>query len=490
MKDQKNWDLGKIFTNKVTITLSEKEMNEVYQKQKRLLDINEIKEVMHELEIGEILRFCHYPYPSHHYFQNEKIEEAEEYLLEQEDLMLAIYDKFEEYQLSHHSVSQENMLDAAKRVLQHFGEEHPDFLEAYETIDVIAYKKYQKDWIECQDFSEEYLNEIKERYKKYKEQYYPISCYSFHEYIDQFGFDGMCYTGIDEFINAEYQDSVYMNSLLTEEEYEKYLNNVSLYVWKDIVLVQGSLSVEKFPISGEISDQYYQADDFLKAVSKKLGVATNKIKTYIMNGITFDSKEISFDPEECGCYIKGILQLTPERKESLVKNEIKEIKDMVYDLPYGGFRDADAVLVRIMDSVGLRSAGFTDNIFEIWDSSSDKKSVERLFKEFTHCEFLEFLKKSKDTLYSVKLTYEVHCWLYDKINYRGACEIYVLMDSFEKILANWSPEAIKADKAHFFSDLIDVTNNYFSKIGIDAIIEKKDFDYLLNQFAEILKIRR
>ena len=276
---------------------------------------------------------------------------------------------------------------------------------------------------------------------------------------------------------------------LTQSALEDY-NERIVNVWKDIVLVQGSLSVEKFPISGEISDQYYQADDFLKAVSKKLGVATNKIKTYIMNGITFDSKEISFDPEECGCYIKGILQLTPERKESLVKNEIKEIKDMVYDLPYGGFRDADAVLVRIMDSVGLRSAGFTDNIFEIWDSSSDKKSVERLFKEFTHCEFLEFLKKSKDTLYSVKLTYEVHRWLYDKINYRGACEIYVLMDSFEKILANWSPEAIKADKAHFFSDLIDVTNNYFSKIGIDAIIEKKDFDYLLNQFAEILKIRR
>ena len=43
---------------------------------------------------GDILRYCHFRYPSYHYLRDERIEDAEEDLLKNEDLMLDIYERF------------------------------------------------------------------------------------------------------------------------------------------------------------------------------------------------------------------------------------------------------------------------------------------------------------------------------------------------------------------------------------------------------------
>ena len=107
----------------LVITLSNKELNEAYREQKRIFDINEVREVLHGWNIGDILHCCYFPYPSYHYLQEEKIEEAEEKLLENEELMLDIYDrkKFGDYHAQGCSSYGKNMDDACMECLVQFG---------------------------------------------------------------------------------------------------------------------------------------------------------------------------------------------------------------------------------------------------------------------------------------------------------------------------------------------------------------------------------
>jgi hypothetical protein len=79
------------------------------------------------------------------------------------------------------------------------------------------------------------------------------------------------------------------------------------FTWKDVVEINGKHYAEEFPISGLMdSEDVYQIDDFLESVGRKYNVYPGNIKTYMMDGIAFDSKEVEFGAESCGCYINGI----------------------------------------------------------------------------------------------------------------------------------------------------------------------------------------
>lgn len=79
------------------------------------------------------------------------------------------------------------------------------------------------------------------------------------------------------------------------------------FTWKDIVEIDGKYYAEEFPISGLMdSEDVYQIDDFLESVGRKYNVYPGNIKTYMMDGIDFDPKEVEFGAESCGCYINGI----------------------------------------------------------------------------------------------------------------------------------------------------------------------------------------
>ena len=292
----------------IKIALTEQELNEAYREQKRIFDMNEVRDELSNWGLGEILNCCAFPYPSHHYLRDEEIEEAEKALMDKEELMLDIYMEFSRYQEEGHSDYETNMYDACTNVLEMFRDEHWDYLKSYETIDVIAYKKYREDWIKRQNFSDTFMEEVQEDYALFKAECYPNSAYTFHEYLDNYGFLGTSYVCINEFLVAEYHDVVYMNALLTDEEYNQYLEDVSEFVWCDIVSIHGKVFAEKFPISGEMDDEHYQIDAFLDAVSKKYGIEPENVKTYMMDNIHFAPKELPFGAEACGCYKNGELQ--------------------------------------------------------------------------------------------------------------------------------------------------------------------------------------
>lgn len=484
----------------LVITLSNKELNEAYREQKRIFDINEVREVLQEWEIGDILRHCHFPYPSYNYLQEEKIEEAEKKLLENEELMLDIYEKFGDYHAQGCSNYGKDMDDASIKILKQFGEEHPDFLKAYESIDAIAYRKYQEDWIKHQNFSEEFMEEIQREYMEYCAN----TLCSFQEYLDENGFHGICYVCIDEFRGAEYLDAVYMNDLLSAEEYQEYLEDTTEYTWCDIVSVNGKIVAEEFPISGEMDAEFYQIDDFLEAVAKKYGVGLDEVKTYMMDGIDFDPKELPFGAEACGCYKNGELQFFDETEQA-----IQTVEDMAEYLPNGLIRDADTVLVDIIKAADFEFNGFAQDIFNIWRKSSDRKSVEQMFFEFTDCEFLDYLKKCPKIMQAVHMADAVGKWLKDK-GIKDDLDFSALIDNLSNALEFWSQTDIKENRAEFFGQMIDQVETYLEDCGYEqddipsddrnqtiadgedldtlALIYGEDYDFLSTKFAEILKM--
>lgn len=79
------------------------------------------------------------------------------------------------------------------------------------------------------------------------------------------------------------------------------------YTWKDIVEINGKFYAEEFEISGIMDDENtYQIGDFIDSVAKKYNVDSDDVKTYMMDNIEFNPKELPFGAEDCGCYINGI----------------------------------------------------------------------------------------------------------------------------------------------------------------------------------------
>ena len=55
--------------------------------------------------------------------------------------------------------------------------------------------------------------------------------------------------------------------------------------------------------------------------------------------------------------------------------------------------DSDTILAELLDEVDFHFPGISTDIFEIWKKSSDKKSVEEIFYEFTDIKFETYLEK-------------------------------------------------------------------------------------------------
>ena len=88
------------------------------------------------------------------------------------------------------------------------------------------------------------------------------------------------------------------------------------FTWKDIVMIDGKVYAEEFPISGRMDDEdVWQIDDFISAVAEKYGVDTDDVETYLMDDIDFDASQLAFGAEECGCYIDGYSELEIDEDE-------------------------------------------------------------------------------------------------------------------------------------------------------------------------------
>ena len=121
-------------------------------------------------------------------------------------------------------------------------------------------------------------------------------------------------------------------------------DNAPVYEWRDVVEINGKHYCECFPISGEMDDDAFQLDDFFEAVAEKHGVDIDDIKTYMMDDIHFNPKELEFGAEACGCYINGVPEwcIEPSPTQNSLDSLIAEAGEPTTGESNKNNRDKDA----------------------------------------------------------------------------------------------------------------------------------------------------
>lgn len=84
-----------------------------------------------------------------------------------------------------------------------------------------------------------------------------------------------------------------------------------------------------------------------------------------------------------------------QRRKDLTANLLSQVEKLHNNTPDGVIIDADTILA---DLVQNNDEWFAQDIFNIWETSKDKQSVEQMFFEFTGVEFDEYLRRCMDEI--------------------------------------------------------------------------------------------
>ena len=77
----------------------------------------------------------------------------------------------------------------------------------------------------------------------------------------------------------------------------------------------------------------------------------------------------------------------------ITEDLVNQVEELNANTPDGIIRDGDTILVDLLRDCDFTFSGISQDIFNIWKESSDKKAVEQMFYEFTDTEFSDYLKK-------------------------------------------------------------------------------------------------
>lgn len=78
-----------------------------------------------------------------------------------------------------------------------------------------------------------------------------------------------------------------------------------------------------------------------------------------------------------------------------IESMIEEVEQLNANTPDGIVVDGDTILADLIKDVDFEFNGLSQDIFNIWKKSNDKKAVEQMFFEFTDMEFDKYLEKCK-----------------------------------------------------------------------------------------------
>lgn len=78
-----------------------------------------------------------------------------------------------------------------------------------------------------------------------------------------------------------------------------------------------------------------------------------------------------------------------------IESMIEEVEQLNANTPDGIVVDYDTILVDLIECADFKINGLSQDIFNIWKKSNDKRAVEQMFFEFTDIEFDKYLEKCK-----------------------------------------------------------------------------------------------
>lgn len=90
-------------------------------------------------------------------------------------------------------------------------------------ISELAYELYKIDWMR-RISPERQMDSIKDYYDDKRMD--PDDDSDYDDVLFEFGFDGEFYVCFEEFLDNEYRDKDYMKSLLNEDQYKEYLEDI------------------------------------------------------------------------------------------------------------------------------------------------------------------------------------------------------------------------------------------------------------------------
>ena len=83
---------------------------------------------------------------------------------------------------------------------------------------------------------------------------------------------------------------------------------------------------------------------------------------------------------------------------------LSEVEKLSQNTPNGRIIDSDTILADIMDDADFQISGISQDIFNIWKNSNDKKAVEDLFEIFTEVKFEHYLSRCINEMSTQNIT--------------------------------------------------------------------------------------
>ena len=151
--------------------------------------------------------------------------------------------------------------------------------------------------------------------------------------------------------------------------------------------------------NGLSSEANFMFRQFQEQMDKTITQAKGEIEAFAQNRINTIAQQAIAEQKDAILKLENPVDISHMELDSAegqnMEKLLAEVEKLNDNTPDGCIRDADTILVDLIEENDFEFFGFAHDIFNIWKNSSDKEAVEQMFYEFTDMSFKEYLEKCK-----------------------------------------------------------------------------------------------